>query len=399
MKLWEKRHQGYILPKVNTYGKDISKRWFVYYSFIDPSTGKMKRFKYYKGINERDTVKKRISYIYGVKTRIKKKILSGWNPFDEHEQVSYTNHLEYKGKDNSVSGSPKSLEFYLSKFLEATNCRPATYTSYKSKLRYFEKYIKTVKRGCVFPYSITRDNADGFVQYLKTERKLQNKTINDYTVLMKAFFAYLVKQGACRDNVFSEIKKLKEYPKRPRIYTRDIIEKVVKVLKSDDPQMYMAVQIMFNCFIRPGELRLLKICDIDFENGSITIPAGVSKVGKQRVVVLPNHLLDQIRKSFYGIYPKEYFIIGKAGRPAIKNVGRNYMYYKFVDIKKKLGMSKEYILYAWKHTGMVELKRSGADWLAVRNQAGHSSLDQTIAYTTELMGDSDKYIKSNAPRL
>lgn len=399
MKLWEKRHQEYILPKVHTYDKDISKRWFVYYSFIDPSTGKMKRFKYYKGINDRDTLEKRISYIYGVKTRIKKKILSGWNPFKEQEQVSYTNLLEYQGRDNCVSGGPKTLDFYLSDYLERKNCRPATYTSYKSKFRYFKKYMKSIRKGKIFMYSITRENADGFVQYLKKERKLQNKTINDYVVLLKVFFAFLVKQGECRENVFDHIKKMKEYPRRPRIYTRDVIEKVVQVMKRDDPQMYLAVQIMFNCFIRPGELRHLKISDIDFENGSIRIPASVSKVGKQRVVVLPDHLLEQVRKLFLGVYSKEFYIIGKAGKPAENKVGRNYMYYRFVGIKEKLGMSKEYILYAWKHTGMVELKRSGADWLAVRNQAGHASLDQTIAYTTELMGDCESYIKSNAPRI
>ena len=40
------------LPQLNDCGGDIKKRWFVYYSVKDPRTGKMKRFKYYKGLNK-----------------------------------------------------------------------------------------------------------------------------------------------------------------------------------------------------------------------------------------------------------------------------------------------------------------------------------------------------------
>ena len=48
---------------------------------------------------------------------------------------------------------------------------------------------------------------------------------------------------------------------------------------------------------------------------------------------------------------------------------------------------------------MVELKHSGADWLDIRNQAGHESLDQTIEYTMELMKEGSRHIREKAPRL
>ncbi len=399
MKKGQTKIKEFILPKIYTYKNDITKKWFVYYSFYDHKEGKLQRFKYYKGINQRDTVEKRRGYINGVRKRIEKKMLSGWNPFYEEEKVSYINKLEYQGKDNQIKNKQKTVDYHLSNFLESKSCRPATYTSYKSKFRYFLKYIKTRKRGNIFLYRITREDADGFVQYLKNERKLTNKTINEYVVLLKSFFANAKRSGNCNENIFDHHKKLKEFPKRPRIYSREIIEKIVSVMKEHDAQMYLAIQIMYNCFIRPGELRFLRVSDIDFRNGMIRIPADVSKVGKQRMVVIPDHLLKKISDHIKGKYPEDYFIISVKGEPWEKGVGRNYMYNRFVSIKEKVGISNEYILYAWKHTGMVELKRSGADWLAVRNQAGHSSLDQTIAYTTELMGDCESYIKSNAPRI
>ncbi len=389
----------YILPQVYTYNDDLSKKWFVHYSFYDASRGEMIRYRYSKGINLQKTVEGRKQHMRNICKKIKKKILSGWNPIDEAERVSYLNLLEYRGKDNKVEGRQKTIDYHLNHFLKGISCRPATYTSYKSKFRYFLKYVKSKKRGNIFIYQLTRDDADGFVQYLKNERKLTNKTINDYVVLMKRFFGNAVRSGYCQENVFEHHKKLKESTKRPRTFSSDITKKIVKVMEENDTQMYLAIQMMFNCFIRPGELRKLRIWDIDFSNGSIRIPADVSKVGKQRVVVIPDHLLAKLKNVIQGRYPEEYYIISKKGEPWIRGVGRNYLYNRFVRIKKMLDIPNSYILYAWKHTGMVELKRSGADWLAVRNQAGHSSLDQTIAYTTELMGDCDSFIKSNAPRI
>ena len=48
-------HRNIHLPKLHDYSGDISRQWFIYFSFRDPATDKMKRFKIYEGFTERKT--------------------------------------------------------------------------------------------------------------------------------------------------------------------------------------------------------------------------------------------------------------------------------------------------------------------------------------------------------
>jgi len=54
----QRGQREFILPKIHIFNKDISIQWFVSYSFIEPDTGIMIRFKHYKGINDRETLAK-----------------------------------------------------------------------------------------------------------------------------------------------------------------------------------------------------------------------------------------------------------------------------------------------------------------------------------------------------
>ena len=49
-----------IPPKVNTCGGGLSQKWFVYYSVRNPRTGKMERFKDYKGLHKYKSFENRI---------------------------------------------------------------------------------------------------------------------------------------------------------------------------------------------------------------------------------------------------------------------------------------------------------------------------------------------------
>lgn len=69
------------LPQLNDCGGDIKKRWFVYYSVKDPRTGKMKRFKYYKGLNKIKVSKARYAKSVEIINELSGKLKSGWNPF------------------------------------------------------------------------------------------------------------------------------------------------------------------------------------------------------------------------------------------------------------------------------------------------------------------------------
>ncbi len=387
-----------ILPKLYNYSGDESKGWFVYYSYRDPHADKMKVFRIYKGFSKYKTAEEKNRHGEKLIKEIKKKLKNGWTPY-ENTEVIYQDNSQYK-RDGKRGKGAKGLNYYTNNYLESlTGIRPATYASYKCRFSIFENYIKEKTELDPGIHDIGKKDADNFQKYLSKKRKLSNQSINSYNVLLKSFYNRLIEAGVLKENPFEHMRNRRVVTVKPRIYTQELLKKIMEVAKNSDKQMYLVLQIIYSCFIRPGELRNVQIKDIDFVNGFIKIRADVSKVKKQRMSVVPDFLMDQIRELFMGKYKDDYYMISTKGHPGKKRVYTHYLRYRFEKIKEKAGVPKGYIMYAFKHTGMVDLKRAGADWLAIRNQAGHKSLDQTIEYTTELMGDNNTFIREKSPFL
>ena len=409
-----------ILPQLNDRGGDVTKKWYVSYSFRNPETDKMTRFRVYQGFSERRTVQAKRMYGRHLVKTITEKIRKGWSPYDHSEKIMYADYLQYvaearrSGSDQESSNGVflksgnRKIEILVNKFLTKCkqNVRPSTFTSYKSKFRYFMDFLDREGLDKMAVTSFTQQDAQRFNEYLVNTQnqrfnkcKRANKTINQYNILLRSFFKYAIDQGYAVVNPFSKIKKLNEQTNRPRIYDQEIIRKIISWAQEHDPQLALSIRLIYNCFIRPGELRQLRIRHIDWVNSTINIPGEVAKMRLHRVVAVPGYLLAQLEERFRGKYPEDYFIISSRKEPHFVMQSRNTLYNDFVRAKKALGIPRDFILYAFKHTGMVDLRRNGADWYAIRNQAGHRSLDQTIAYTKSLMGENIEYIRDNAPKI
>lgn len=391
------------MPQLHDYGGNIEKQWFVHYSYHNPDAGKMVRFREYKGLGQLKTAEEKYKHGQQMVDELTAKLKNGWNPFTGDLKVIYTDNLEYQHiaeKYGRERESAKDLHFYASAYLDRKkiSVRPSTYTTYKSKFRYLCEFAESVNLTGKHPGMFTKEHVQRFLTYLNG-RSVGNRSINEYITLMRALWEFMVTELVVDENPFLKVKRLRYKSNKPRIYNNVLIEKLKAIMQRLDPQMLLVVKLIFNCLIRPGELRFLKVKHVDFVRGRITVPAAVAKTNKERIIDIPDYLLQELIDSRYEQWPPDYYIISTQGNPAAKHVSRNYMYKRFKNIRIEAGLSQEYWLYAWKHTGMVELKLSGADWLDIRNQAGHQSLDQTIQYTQELMGVASEAIKKRGPRI
>ena len=78
----------YSIPKINTANGDLSKRWYVYYSFRNPETGKMKRMSnIYGRINLFKTKEARLSVLSIYHKRLIHLLKQGYNPFENNTQL------------------------------------------------------------------------------------------------------------------------------------------------------------------------------------------------------------------------------------------------------------------------------------------------------------------------
>ena len=74
------------------------------------------------------------------------------------------------------------------------------------------------------------------------------------------------------------------------------LRRLGEVISEEDPQLWLMLRMLFNCFIRPRELRFLKIGDIDFIAGRVKIRAEISKNKKDGVSHCLKSAWQPIRK-------------------------------------------------------------------------------------------------------
>ena len=110
----------------------------------------------------------------------------------------------------------------------------------------------------------------------------------------QSLFQYAEKRGEINFEPFDRVS----FPKKKKDQGAEGIQEddlkiLVPYIKEDYPQLYLACMIEYYCFIRPGrELRLLKIGDIDIQDGLITIRQENAKNKLKQVVTMPQQLIN-----------------------------------------------------------------------------------------------------------
>jgi integrase len=139
--------------------------------------------------------------------------------------------------------------------------------------------------------------------------------------------------------------------------------------------------IYFSC-MRPEEIRNLKIENIDLSGRYIKI---VGKT-KSRTVPISDELADMLTSLHLEKYPANYYVIGQSGEVSPFMHSENYFSRTFrVEIKEKLGLSKDFTLYGWKHTRVVDLLNAGYSDAEIMNLTGHTDTSSYDKYKRDLV--------------
>ena len=156
--------------------------------------------------------------------------------------------------------------------------------------------------------------------------------------------------------------------------------------------------IEYYCFIRPGrELRLLKIGDIDCENGLITVQQENAKNKTRQVVTMPQHLIDICREYSIDTEDKSLYVFGKKKIFGDKPISINMLRYRFNQIRDRLNLPVTYKLYSMKHTGASNLHKSGLSMRELMEQLRHTNLSATQHYLKIHAGIVNDRIRDNFP--
>ena len=83
---------NYSSPKIYTANFDLKKRWYVYFSFRNPKTGKLKRVTpFYGDVHQYKTKEDRLFVLSVYRKKILELLKKGYNPFEDNTELFQKN--------------------------------------------------------------------------------------------------------------------------------------------------------------------------------------------------------------------------------------------------------------------------------------------------------------------
>lgn len=392
-----------VLPHLVDAGGDMNKNWFVEYSLRDPYTGEMKRFREYSGFSKLDSAEERYRYGERIIRELSDKIASGWSPFARQKGTYVDNILmdnvarRWGNEREDVINIRKHLSDFLE--LKKASVSKKSFQTYQSKMRIFCEWAEHHGVDELHVSRITTGHIQDFLRSIANESGLSRLTMQKYAQILHAFFDYLMKDmGYIGANPVVGIPKLgKVVDEAPKPISDDDRRLLMAAMRKYDRQLWIVCQLQYYCAIRPGECRLLKVGDLDFDGETIRVPKDVSKNREGETVVMPAQLVRRLKKEGYADAERGLFLFSASGKPGDRPLGKNYFRNHFNLLRDKLGLSPDYKLYSFKYTGGVALVNAGIDTWELQRHFRHKSIDTTEHYLRKNFAVKSDKIKNHFP--
>lgn len=396
-----------ILPKLYDANGDIRKPWFVFYSFRNPANAKMERFKVFEGLKTLKTKKERYAKAEILINDLTFRLKQGWNPFGENsKEFLFENNLlpcNIAKMNKNEKVTVRTFRLCANLFLpEMNGMARKTYESYVSKYRTFDLWLQTKGMEKLHITEITPEIIRQFVFYLINDLNQAKLTVEKYKYMLNKLFEWCVKNKYIAQNPCVDLpttKRINDQTARP--INQNDVARITDAISETDPQLWLAVQLEYYCFLRPGlEIRLARIGWFDLARGVINVPVEVVKTNRKKTVIIPDNFRDKLLNKYkIHLYPPDYYLIGVNGVPGLKPVSVNSLRERFNKIRDRLQLPKEYKLYSWKHTGNINCAEAGIPMFHIQQQNGHASLRSTEVYMKNKVGFTSEQIKNQFPSL
>lgn len=338
------------------------KESYVGYYVVNPFTNKMVRRKI--KLNHILNAKERKRYATRLAFEINAKLYDGWNPFT----------------DESMNKSKKlkcAAEIFLSE--KSKTLRPDSVRCYKSYTKMFSEWCEATRLSDEFCYVFDKNHALRLLDSMEA-KGISNKSYNNYLTFFFTLFSYFIERGWCSENPFDGIKRKRVETKNRSTIPAEDRKRIIDYFESKKLHGYVVLmRLCFQCLIRPKEMLMLKLSDIDVDTGFIKISSDVAKNHHQRDVAIPQDLIPFFKE--YSNLDKRLYVFSSKYVPGKKMLCSRDSARTWSEMRDALHLPKEYQFYSLKDTGITEMLEAGVAPKYVKELADHHSLEMTEKYT------------------
>ena len=298
-----------------------------------------------------------------------------------------------ESKEPKYSSDGITLVDLIDRFIAAKEnvVRKDTMRSYRNNAKWFKDYLNEFLPG-VKAQDFSRADAQAYLAYREEEAhkhkskrgdqtEMSARTLNNHIKSHRLFFAWGIEEELITNNPFAQLKLQRTEEKRRDLVTDNALAKVKEYLTANDQKGFLLVcMLIYSGFIRPKEIRELRIRDIHIKDHCIIVPPEVSKNHCSRVVGITAEIEQLMQDLHFEVLPMDYYICGKDLVPN-SIAASDALYSKaWVDMRKKLNLPDTMQLYSLKDTGITNMLENGVPAIDVMKQAGHHDLSMTSRY-------------------
>lgn len=174
-------------------------------------------------------------------------------------------------------------------------------------------------------------------------------------------------------NRFYSIERPRKKETLPKVISLEEVQSIIN--HTNNIKHKCIVSLLYSAGLRRGELLNLKLEDIDSKRMVINIIDG--KGGKDRLTVLSESVLLDLRKYFIEWKPKTYLFEGKPNEKYSPSSVLRIVH----SASKKAGILKKVSPHMLRHSFATHLLENGTDLRYIQSLLGHSSPKTTEIYT------------------
>ncbi|KGK29587.1 site-specific integrase [Cellulophaga sp. E6(2014)] len=375
---------NFSVPKIYTAKGDLSKRWYVYFSFRNPKTNKLERMKnIYGKANKYKTKADRLTILTSYRKNLLKLLRAGHSPLEnqsghkihepdlKHVRVDNKiekNKTEYNKSNNNIAdiepptqsetkdlGMPLKDAFDYVLKLKVNQVKARTIQDYRLKGQTFLKWLSENYPNIKYTHQLTKKMLLDFLNEIVINTSPRNR--NNFRLTLGTFLQTLEENEIIKFNFIKTIKVLKSVPNRNKTFSLEVEKSIFKHLTKEDPILLLYIKFVAYNFLRPIEVSRLRIKDVDLVNRTLTFQAKNSKLKKK---IIPQMLFDEI-PDLSNLNPDHLLFtpteIGGAWDTEETN-RRNYFSKRFKQkVKEHFNLNENFGLYSFRHTYITKLYR------------------------------------------
>lgn len=371
----------FLPPVIRDRNKNLKLAWYVEFSFLNPQTGKMKRFRQQGNANSFTCAEKRYEVL--------NKILDHWNQRIYKEGFNpFLNQTEKPLHRKFFSTQVSLMEIIDEK---KTYQQHTSYRDSKSRIKMFVRWLQLKNLAHLKPDKITKGHISDFLRYLSTEKGVSNRTRNNYLIELRSCFKKMKDLEILPQNALNPCDSIGRVPARSQkhmLYSNTEMKRMQHWMEKNDPALLLFTRHII-MGLRPIEIVRLQVNQYDLDEWFIKVWASGEKTGTFKRKLILEAYQDQFEQMELHKYPGQFYMFTSKGLPGPVPTTRDFFSKRFAVMKKELGLSKQHTMYGLRHTTIIALVKAGLNHVDIMKYSGHKNLSAFQAYVQQYLDDEN----------